>query len=160
MWCIRLFTLILFFISPVSLAKNQVIYFEPKISTLSGTIAILTLPGAPNYSSVKNGDKEEVGAYLVLDKPVDVRLANKVQMSNDEPENNILIIQLVLQNNVDWKKMENGNHVCITGRLFHATWAHHHTKVLLDAKEIKITSKEKIDKNKLAVYLKYAQSQF
>lgn len=160
MWCARIFILLLFFISPISLAKNQMVYFEPKISELSGTIAILTLPGAPNYLSIKNGDEAEKGAYLVLDKPMDVKLVPKVQMGNDEPENNIVVIQLVLKNDEDWKKMENGSHVHISGALFHAVWAHHHTRVLLNVKNIKIVSKEKMDKKKLSSYLTHVQDLF
>lgn len=146
MWFIRLLILSLFFVPLISLGKNQSFYFEPKISELYGTVAILTLPGPPNYLSIKNGDEAETGAYLVLDEPVDVKLASKVQMGNDEPENNISIIQLVLKNDKDWKKMENGNHVHISGTLFHAIWAHHHTRVLLDAKKIQVTLREKIVK--------------
>jgi hypothetical protein len=157
MWCARIFILFLFFISPISLAKNQIVYFEPKISELSGTIAILILPGAPNYLSIKNGDEAEIGAYLVLDKPVDVKLGHKVQMGNDEPENNIAVIQLVLKSDEDWKKMENGDHVHISGTLFHAVWAHHHTRVLLNAKNFKIISKEKMDRKKLSSYLMHVQ---
>lgn len=157
MWLIRFIILLLFFIPPISLAKNQTIYFEPKISQLSGTIAILTVPGPPNYLSIKDGDKAETGAYLVLDKPVDVKLVSKVQMSNDEPESNISIIQLVLENDKDWKKMENGNHVHISGTLFHAMWAHHHTRVLIDAKKIQVISKEKIVNNKVFLHEVYSK---
>ena len=66
--------------------------------------------------------KRRVGAYLVLDEPVDVKLVPNAQMSNDEPESNISIIQLVLKNEEDSKKMENGNHVRISGALFHVMW--------------------------------------
>jgi len=157
-WFIRLLILLLFFIPPISLAKNQTVYFEPKISELSGRIAILTVPGPPNYLSIRKGDKKEIGAYLILDKPIDVKLSSNVQIGNDEPESNISIIQLVLQNDEDWKMMENGNHVYINGTLFHAVWARHHTSVLLDAKKIKIISKGKMNKNKLAAYLRHAQN--
>lgn len=157
MWLIRLFILFLFLLSSIALAENRVVYFKPKISELSGAIAILTLPGPPNYLSIKNGDEAETGAYLVLNKPVDVKLVPKVQIGNDVPENNVSIIQLVLKKDADWKKMENGNHVHISGTLFHAMWAHHHTRVLLDAHKIKIISKEKIDKKKISSYLMHAQ---
>ena len=86
-----------------------------------------------------------------------MKLIPNVQMGNDEPESNLSIIQLVLKNDEDWKKMENGNHVRISGALFHAMWAHHHTRVLLDAKKIQVTSKEKIVKSK---FLHRAYSSF
>ena len=154
---IRLLVLLLFFISPISLAKNQTVYFEPQIVELSGTIAVLTLPGPPNYLSIKNGDAAETGGYLVLGAPVDVKLVPNIQMNNDELEHNISIIQLVLQNNDDWKKMENGNHVHINGTLFHAISAHHHTRVLLDVKKIQVTSKEKIVNSKVFLHEVYSK---
>lgn len=153
MWFIRFLVLLLFFIPPISLAKNQIVYFEPKVSTLSGTIIILTFAGQPNYQNIKDGDAKETGAYLVLNEPVDVKLVPKTQMGNDEPENNVQLIQLAVQDDKDWKKLENGNHVKISGSLFHAIWGHHHTTVLLDAKKIDVISKEKIINNHLSVYL-------
>lgn len=65
MWFIRFLVLLLFFIPSISLAKKQIVYFEPKISTLSGTIIILTFAGQPNYQNIKDGDAKEAGAYLV-----------------------------------------------------------------------------------------------
>ena len=148
MWFIRSLILSLFFVSSMSLAKKQSFYFEPNLSKLSGTIALVTFPGAPNYSNIKDGDETETGAYLVLDEPIDVKLVPKIQMGNDEPESNVTIIQLVPQNDNDWKKLKNGHYVHITGTLFHAVWAHHHTRVLLHAKEIQVTSKKKNMSNK------------
>ena len=148
MWFIRLLILSLFFVSSISLAKKQSFYFEPNISKLSGTIALVTFPGPPNYSNIKDGDEAEAGAYLVLDEPIDVKLVPKIRMGNDEPESNVTIIQLVPQNDSDWKKLENGNYVHITGTLFHAVWARHHTRVLFHAKEIQVTSKKKNMSNK------------
>ncbi len=143
MWFIRLLILSLFFVSSISLAKKQSFYFEPNLSKLSGTIALVTFPGSPNYSSIKDGDEAETGAYLVLDEPIDVKLVPKIQIGNDESESNVTIIQLVPRNDSDWKKLENGSYVHITGTLFHAVWAHHHARVLLHAKEIQVTSKKK-----------------
>jgi hypothetical protein len=153
MWFIRLCILLFFFISPLSIAKNRTVYFEPKVSTLSGTIIILTFPGQPNYQNIEDGDAKETGAYLVLDEPVDVKLVQKIQMDNDEPENNVKMIQLAVQNDEDWKKLENGNHVRINGDLFRAIWGHHHTTVLINVKKIDVISKEKIVNNNLSVYL-------
>ena len=157
MWFARSLILLFFLVSSLALAGNRIVYFEPKISDLSGVIAILTFPGPPNYLSNKDGDEAETGAYLVLDKPVDVKLVPNIQIGNDESESNVSIVQLVLKNDKDWKKMENGNHVLISGVLFHAMWAHHHARVLLDAKKIQVISKEKIVKSK---FLQRAYSSF
>ncbi len=150
---IKFIMLLFIFISPLSLAMNRIVYFEPENSILSGTVIILTFPGQPNYQDMKDGDAEETGAYLVLDEPVDVKLHTDKKIANDEPENNIKMIQLAVQNDEDWKKLENGAHVKISGSLFRAIWGHHHTTVLLNAKKIKVISKEKIVNNNLSVYL-------
>ena len=143
-WFLRLLLLVsIYFLSPFSIAKNQFVYYEPKSVELNGTIITLKFPGPPNYESIKNGDADETGPYLILNNPIDVRLVPKVQMSNDEPENNVKIIQLVVYNSKDWKKVKQGNYVHITGKLFHALSGHHHTRILLTINKIKILSKRK-----------------
>ncbi len=161
MWFIRLLVLFLFFIPSISVAKNKMFYFEPDISELSGTIAILTLPGPPHYSSIKNGDEAEIGAYLILAQPIDVKLASQLQkMGEAQPESEVKVIQLILNNEEDWKKMENGNQVLIRGSLFHARWAHHHARVLFNIQKITIVSKEKMDNKQLVSYLEPRQELF
>jgi hypothetical protein len=40
--------------------------YEPAVATLSGTLVRKTLPGVPNYESVKKGDKPETSWFLDL----------------------------------------------------------------------------------------------
>ena len=131
------------------MAKNQLVYFEPKYVEINGVIRTLQFPGPPNYESIKNGDADETGPYLLLNNPIDVTLIPKFQNDNDIPEKNVKLLQLVVQNNNDWGKIKEGNYVHIVGTLFHAFTGHHHTRVLLMIKKIKVISKQKIVNNKL-----------
>lgn len=137
--------LVIFYsLSSSSIAKNQLVYFEPQLVELNGVIKMLTFPGPPNYENTKNGDADETGPYLILNNPIDVRLVPKVQIGNDEPENNVKIIQLVVCNDKDWQKVKEGNYVNITGKLFRALTGHHHARILLIINKIKILSTRKI----------------
>lgn len=133
------------------MAKNQLVYFEPKYVELNGTIKTLQFAGPPNYESIKNGDADETGPYLILNNPIDVQLIPKLQNDNDIPEKNVKLLQLVVQNNNDWEKAKEGNYVHIVGTLFHAFTGHHHARVLLMIKKITVISKQKIVSNKLNI---------
>ncbi|MDR3490528.1 MAG: DUF4431 domain-containing protein [Gammaproteobacteria bacterium] len=144
-------SLILYFASSCSLAKNQLVYFEPKLVELNGIVKNLKFPGPPNYESIKNGDADETGPYLILDRPIDIKLVPKKQIGNDEPENNVKLIQLVIHKNSDWKKIKKSNYIHVTGTLFHALTGHHHARILLWIEKIKIQSTQKIVNNKLDI---------
>lgn len=153
MWFVRSFMFLLFCVSMNSIAANHTVYFKPKSVNLIGTILTLTFPGPPNYSNIEEGDKKEIGSYLVLDKPVDVKVAPGIRSNINHPENNIKIIQLSVGNDTDWKKLRDGNRVQISGDLFHAIWGHHHTLVLLHTKKITVISQKRIVNNNISVYL-------
>jgi len=73
-------------------AKNKHFYYEPQVIELTGVIKTLKFPGPPNYTSIKEGDADETGPYLLLHDPIDV-LASK---STDEasPETSVLASKL------------------------------------------------------------------
>lgn len=149
MWFIRPLLLLTFFISSFAMAKNQLVYFEPKYVELNGVIRTLQFAGPPNYESIKNGDKDETGPYLILNHPIDAQLIPKLQNDIDVPEKNVKLLQLVVENNDDWPKIKEGNYVRIIGTLFHAHTGHHHTRVLLMIKKLSVISKQKIISNHL-----------
>lgn len=149
MWFIRFLIFFSFFISSIAVAKNQLVYFEPKFVELNGVIRTLQFAGPPNYESVKNGDKDETGPYLILNHPIDVQLLPKLENDIDVPEKNVKLLQLVIENNNDWAKVKEGNYVHVIGTLFHAFTGHHHARVLLIIKKITVISKQKITDAKL-----------
>ncbi len=145
----RLLLLLMLIIPQLSLA-NQTVYFEPKAVDLEGTIVTLKFPGPPNYESIKNGDRDETGPYLILNNPIDIKLSSNVQIGNNEPTTNVKLIQLIVLNDSDWGKIKEGNQVHITGTLSNALTGHHHARVLLDINKIIVVSKRAVI-NKLDV---------
>ena len=142
--------LILILLLPViASARNQQVYYEPQTVELIGVIKILKFPGPPNYTSIKNGDADETGAYLVLNDPINVTTEPKLQNDDNMPENNVKILQLVVKNPKHWNQVKEDNKALIIGTLFHALTAHHHVRVLIDVKNIRVLSKQSITSNEL-----------
>lgn len=100
---------------------------------LEGTLERQTNPGPPMYESVAAGDAPETMWLIKLDR---------AQCVSDDPADRSGInaavgsftrVQLILteaQYRAYAKQM--GRHVVLTGKLFGAVTAHHHTPVLLD----------------------------
>jgi len=151
MWSLRILLLLIFFISPNLMAKNQLVYFEPKHVELIGVIKKLQFAGPPNYESLKNGDKDETGPYLILNNPVDVQLAPKSRSDTDIPEKNVSLLQLVVDHKKDWEKIKEGNFVQINGTLFHAFTGHHHARVLLMIEKVTVISKQRMTNKKIDI---------
>jgi hypothetical protein len=132
------YIIIIIMVLPLTvLAKNKQFYYEPQVIELTGVVKTLKFPGPPNYTSIKEGDADETGPYLVLHDPIDV-LASK---SNDNTsEKNVKLLQLVVKNKNDWVKVYDGNKVHIIGTLFQALTGHHHARVLLTVENISLLS--------------------
>lgn len=143
-WRIKLFFLLILFIPIISVSKNMVVYYEPKLVELTGTIKRLTFPGPPNYESIRKGDANETGPYLILKNPIDVTLYHNIEIGNDEPEKNVKILQLVVYNDEDWPKIKEGAQVKIKGTLFRALFGHHHSRVLMRIKNIVVLPRQEI----------------
>ena len=126
--------MILISISPLSFAAVQIVHYEPEIVELEGVVEFQTFPGRPNYQSIKNGDEIEKGAYLRLNQPIDVVI--KPNDNINEDERNVKIIQIADDNSVDWQKFKLGGYFRIQGVLFHRMTGHHHSRVLIDVKQI------------------------
>lgn len=129
------------------MANNRIVYFEPNNVELKGIVTKITFPGPPNYESIENGDKKETYDFLILENPINVDFSpSQKKIKNDDttnvPTNNVKVLELVVVSGFsDWKKLEKGNVVQITGELFSAFSGQHHTRVLLTAKEVKVISK-------------------
>ena len=61
------------------MARNRLVYFEPKYVELDGRIRMIEFAGPPNYENIRNGDTDETGPYLILNHPIDVQLIPKSQ---------------------------------------------------------------------------------
>lgn len=131
-------TLLMLFIllttsGPSSPAQPCVAY-EPDTVSLTGTIKPRTFAGSPNFESVARGDQPEHVWVLRLARPI------CVSASGDQgEEKNVSDLQLVFTDaEKDYYRYRSflGRRVIVSGSLFQAHTAHHHTKVLLTVKRI------------------------
>ncbi len=110
--------------------------YEPAVVRLRGTITPKTFPGRPNYESVEKGDEPENEWILNADMPL---CTNKDSSDpNNLSEANIRELELVFmgQQGYDTYGPMLGKTVDVTGSLFHAYTAHHHTTILLQVKDM------------------------
>ena len=132
----------LFIISLNTFAQNRTVHYEPEIIELIGEIDLQTFPGSPNYESIKNGDEVETHFYLKLRNSIDVIALPKDAESPMKSESfyNVQILQLVVHDDKNMsilRKTGEGGHLKIRGTLFHRFSGHHHSRVLLEVKNIK-----------------------
>lgn len=118
-------------------ASNLRVKCEPQIVELEGKLVLQTFPGPPNYESIKNGDDIERHFYLSLDGPIDVlKMADN---KYDEITKDVKILQLVVTSDDQYPKLRKlgvGAKVKIKGTLFKRFTGHHHSRVLLQIKNI------------------------
>ncbi|WP_425135313.1 DUF4431 domain-containing protein [Citrobacter braakii] len=100
---------------------------EDQQVTLQGTLIQQTLPGSPNYESIKDGDKAVTYDYLKLDQPFECDV-------NGEREN-VPLVQIILmgKNKLNYADLAPslGKDVILTGKTMYAQTGHHFTSVLL-----------------------------
>jgi uncharacterized protein DUF4431 len=119
-----------------SMGQSECLSYEPAVVTLSGTLVRKTFPGAPNYESVKKGDKPETSWFLDLPESVCVN-EDKTEPDLNPKQSAIHEIQLVFQPEQYQKhKGMVGRKVLATGTLFGEHTGHHHTTVLLTARTL------------------------
>jgi hypothetical protein len=104
--------------------------YEPAVASLSGTLTRQVFPGGPGFEDLVRGDTPQVGFYLSLSEPLCMNgNGNEPQISADDNES---LVQLVLQpTDYDNLRPYLDQPVVLTGNLFGATTAFHHTRVLL-----------------------------
>lgn len=103
--------------------------FRANVDTvaLTGVVGRRSLPGAPNYQSIRAGDRAEQGLYLALTKAICTR-----DDSVAGPKSNVTLVQLVLDSAANnYLKNRLGQRVTLRGTLFGAHTGHHHADLLL-----------------------------
>ncbi len=108
--------------------------------SLVGKVWRETFPGRPNYESIENGDEPETVWVLTMDSP---RCVLGVSPEDNKPYEigKIKRFQLVLTP-AQYKKHRAvlEHRAEIKGQLFQAMTGHHHTKALVEVKELKAVS--------------------
>ena len=106
-----------------------VVYYEPSVVQLTGTLRECVCPGPPEYENIEMGDAPEHVFVLTLDHPVHVRELTPKEDFLDEPEDNVTEIQVAASSSE--AQLILGKHIKISGTLFHAITAHHRTEVIM-----------------------------
>ncbi|GMU67631.1 MAG: hypothetical protein AMXMBFR36_39050 [Acidobacteriota bacterium] len=108
----------------------------PGAASLSGKLVSETFPGPPNYESIAKGDQPETHWILLLEKPVCVDGVD--DLGQGHLEAGVERIQLVLTPELHKKHRASlGGIVEVTGMFMAAVSGHHHTRVLLEATELR-----------------------
>lgn len=104
--------------------------------SLVGKVWRETFPGRPNYESIENGDEPETVWVLTLDQPRCV-LGVSLESGKTYEIGSITRFQLVLTPE-QYKKHRSllEHRARVKGQLFQAMTGHHHTKALIEAKEL------------------------
>jgi len=122
-------------LSGMALAQNPPCYkYKTQVVQLTGTMKRHRFAGPPNYESVKNGDALEIYWLLHLSTPICAEPSDPSE-EFDDPHSGVSALQILIR---DYKRYRPllGKQVKITGTLFSAITGHHHTPVLIDAREI------------------------
>lgn len=108
--------------------NNPTNCLKPETVILSGKLERRTFPGAPNFESIKKGDKPETGFYLSLKNPVCFEGDDMIGRTQ-----NISLVQLVL-NEEGYNNLRPylGKNVKLKGGLFGGSSGHHHTPILME----------------------------
>jgi hypothetical protein len=115
---------------------NGVYTYAPTPAVLQGTLETKVFPGPPNYESVRNGDARERVWLLRLSKAIELRDDGDPK-SNNEAETNVRELQLIPPEGTYQKALDGavGKSVQMSGKLTHALFGHHHTRVLLEVQQ-------------------------
>jgi hypothetical protein len=110
--------------------------YEPAVVKITGSLERKTVPGPPNYESVRNGDRPETYWFVKLSTPVCVGEDEKEPDLNPAKKG-VGSIQLVLSPDAyaAYKELV-GKRVVVSGTLFGATTGHHHSPVLLTVRTL------------------------
>jgi hypothetical protein len=98
-----------------------------------GKIILKDNYGPPNYGENPETDKIETYYYILLQKPLRIKINNV--------DNKITEMQIILNENII-KRYSTENVYKIYGNLFLATTGHHHTEVLINTNKIEDISEK------------------
>jgi hypothetical protein len=131
---------LLFLLLVADTFASSCLEYEPAVVTLTGTIVQQTYPGPPNYEDNYKGEELERVWTLILNKAICLKASTGL----NEAATNIREIQLIFKlDQYSRLSVLDEAKVMVSGTLFHKHSGHHHTRVLLNATEIKELEKKK-----------------
>ena len=127
-----------------SLASEAIFQYDPHVVTLTGVLDIRIYPGAPNYESVKKGDRPNKVWLIKLPRPISM---DPDPASFNESETGIKEIHVILTDLKGEKalKKHKGGIVTFTGTIFHAHTIHHPLPLLMDVQSYKLHTPKRPD---------------
>lgn len=116
---------------------QQVYYYEPSVSSISGRLTLETFPGPPGYGASPQTDSRETVYILTPEKPVNVlrRSGEAVEGDFNIPKYKVSKIHVTPVTGLKLSAFRNKN-VRVTGTLYGAHTGHHHAEVVLEATRI------------------------
>lgn len=130
---------------------------EDQQVTLQGTLIQQTLPGPPNYESIKDGDEAVTYDYLKLDQPLECDVTGESE--------SVPLVQLILmgKNKPDYADLAPslGKDVILTGKTMYAQTGLHFTSVLLildDVKDVTFLNTPEQKKSALIQFQQFQQA--
>ncbi len=109
-------------------ASAQCLHYMGNPVTLTGMLTLQSFYGPPGYGENPRTDDREGQAILLLTKPICVSANTS---DEDAAEQNQKKVTLVSLHGEDLRAFV-GQRISVTGTLFHANTAHHHTHVLIE----------------------------
>jgi hypothetical protein len=105
----------------------------------AGSISRATFPGRPNYSSIDDGDEPETVWILTIATPNCVVAESMEDGKPYEVAKSTTRFQLVFTDAKAYERHKSlvENRALIRGQLFVGHTGHHHTKALIEVREIK-----------------------
>jgi hypothetical protein len=123
--------------------QTKTVFYEPRMTELTGTLYQKIYPGPPEYSSIEDGDMPESPLFLTLTEPVDVALAELEEEPVNQPEQGVREIQIVFENENPPEELWNRG-INVKGTLFSAITGHHHRRVLMMANSWEVADSQSI----------------
>lgn len=93
-------------------------HYWPVSVTLTGRVAVRTMPGPPNYTSIAQGDRPQRVYLLILDRPI-CTVGNSAGMQNPDPVSGQDTIQIRAESPPYHEQVESllGRRASVTGML-------------------------------------------
>jgi hypothetical protein len=119
-------------------ASTKCLAYEPAVVKLTGTVVRQTLPGPPNYESVRDGDQPETYWVLKLARPICVEADKTDDMGVNRAQEHIKSLELIFNDHAAYKKYKDLvlKEVVVTGTLSGSHTGHHHVDVLLTVENL------------------------
>ena len=132
----RFLASLIFLLGAASPSFAVCLKYEPAAVTLKGIIQTRVDFGPPNYGENPDTDSREEHLYLQLDKAVCVDADANYDTASD-----VKLMEMVYFVKLPFRPEWMGKHVSVTGTLFGAETAHHHTPVLVTPTETHLLDK-------------------